>query len=63
MIIMNPNKQNDVSWRLIEFLIGRVNPINMKNIITLKSIEIDEKLHARNFNIDILFFNSIFKVI
>tara|TARA_B100000927_G_scaffold280124_1_gene264314 strand:- start:3112 stop:3294 length:183 start_codon:yes stop_codon:yes gene_type:complete len=60
---MNPNKQNDVSWRLIEFLIGRVNPINMKNIITLKSIEIDEKLHARNFNIDILFFNSIFKVI
>ena len=60
---MNPNKQNDVSWRLIEFLIGRVNPINIKNIITLKSIEIDEKLHARNFNIDILFFNSIFKVI
>lgn len=60
---MNPNKQNDVSWRLIEFLIGRVNPINMKNIMTLKSIEIDEKLHARNFNIDILFFNSIFKVI
>jgi hypothetical protein len=60
---MNPNKQNDVSWRLIEFSIGRVNPINMKNIMTLKSIEIDEKLHARNFNIDILFFNSIFKVI
>lgn len=60
---MNPNKQNDISWRLIEFLIGRVNPINMKNIMTLKSIEIDEKLHARNFNIDILFFNSIFKVI
>ena len=60
---MNPNKQNDVSWRLIEFLIGRVNPTNIKNIITLKSIEIDEKLHARNFNIDILFFNSIFKVI
>jgi len=60
---MNPNKQNDVSWRLIEFLIGRINPINMKNIMTLKSIEIDEKLHARNFNIDILFFNSIFKVI
>ena len=63
MIIMNPNKQNDINWRLIEFLIGRVNPINMKNIMTLKSIEIDEKLHARNFNIDILFFNSIFKVI
>ena len=60
---MNPNKQNDVSWRLIEFSIGRANPINMKNIMTLKSIEIDEKLHARNFNIDILFFNSIFKVI
>lgn len=60
---MNPNKQNDISWRLIEFLIGRVNPINMKNIMTLKSVEIDEKLHARNFNIDILFFNSIFKVI
>ena len=60
---MHPNKQNDVSWRLIEFSIGRANPINMKNIMTLKSIEIDEKLHARNFNIDILFFNSIFKVI
>ena len=60
---MNPNKQNNVSWRLIEFSIGRVNPINMKNIMTLKSIKIDEKLHARNFNIDILFFNSIFKVI
>ena len=60
---MNPNKQNDVSWRLIEFLIGIINPNNMKNIMTLKSIEIDEKLHARNFNIDILFFNSIFKVI
>ena len=60
---MNPNKQNDVSWRLIEFSIGRVNPINMKNIMTLKSIEIDEKLHARNFNIVILFFKSIFKII
>ena len=37
---MNPNKQNDVSWRLIEFSIGRVNPINMKNIMTLKVLKL-----------------------
>ena len=37
---MNPNKQNDVSWRLIEFSIGRINPINMKNIMTLRVLKL-----------------------